>query len=144
MRDLVDLIYEAAFVPEQWIRVLQGASDSLGIGSGQIFFFGDNSQPCGATLDNLRPVFDRFIKGDFWTFCASVQKMCSLRPASFVRVEDFLTAEEIGRDPLRVMLRKFGIRGASVQRHTHADRRVGDVHLPEMDERRQLSAGRDR
>ncbi|HVY19815.1 MAG TPA: helix-turn-helix transcriptional regulator [Bauldia sp.] len=109
MRELVDRVYEAAFVPEQWNRVLQGACDLSASASGQVLFFSPNGPPRGITLDNLRPVFNRFIKGDFWTSCASVQRICSVRPASFVRVEDLVPAEEIARDPLRIMLRKFGI-----------------------------------
>jgi DNA-binding CsgD family transcriptional regulator len=109
MSDTVDLIDEAAFVPEHWKRVLQEASDLSASASAQIFFFSDSSPPRGTTLDNLRPLFEEFIKGGSWTSSASVQKMYNLRPASFVRVEDFLSAEEIERDPARIMLRKFGI-----------------------------------
>ena len=109
MSDLVHLIYEAAFVPERWNRVLQEANDLSASASAQVFFFSDNSPPRGITLNNLRPLFDDFVKGDFSTFCASVQKMQSVQPATFVRVDDFLTPEEIERDPARVMLRRFGI-----------------------------------
>lgn len=109
MNDLTDLIYEAAFVPERWNAVLQKASDLSASASAQVFFFSEASSPRGATLENLRPLFDRFIEGDMWKFCDSVQKMCAVRPASFVRVDDFMSAEEIQRDPARIMLREFGI-----------------------------------
>jgi DNA-binding CsgD family transcriptional regulator len=109
MIDLIELIYEAAFVPERWNQVLQQASRQSNSASAQVFFFSDDSPPRGTTLDNLRPLFDEFIKGDFWKFCDSVQKMCSLQPASFVRVDDFMSPDEIERDPARIMLRQFGI-----------------------------------
>ncbi|RWB70474.1 MAG: helix-turn-helix transcriptional regulator [Mesorhizobium sp.] len=109
MIDLIELIYEAAFVPERWNQVLQRASEQSNSASAQVFFFSDDGPPRGTTLDNLRPLFDEFVKGDFWKFCDSVQKMCSLQPASFVRVDDFMSAEEIERDPARIMLRQFGI-----------------------------------
>ena len=35
--------------------------------------------------------------------------MCSLQPASFVNVDDFLTSEQIEQDPARIQLRKAGI-----------------------------------
>jgi DNA-binding CsgD family transcriptional regulator len=109
MVDLIECIYEAAFVPELWRAVLQQASDLSASASAQIFLFSENGPPRGMTLDNLRPLFDLFIKGDTWTFCDSVQKMCAVQPASFVHVDDFMTEEEIARDPARVMLREFGI-----------------------------------
>ncbi|MBW8909952.1 MAG: helix-turn-helix transcriptional regulator [Mesorhizobium sp.] len=109
MIELIETIYEAAFVPERWNAVLKQASSLSNSASAQVFFFSDNGPPGGTTLDNLRPLFDEFIKGDFWKFCDSVQKMCSLQPASFVRVDDFLSPDEIERDPARIMLREFGI-----------------------------------
>jgi DNA-binding CsgD family transcriptional regulator len=109
MIDLIECIYEAAFVPELWSAVLRQASELSASASAQIFFFSENSPPRGTTLENLRPLFDEFIKGDTWKFCDSAQKMCALQPASFVCVDDFMTQEEIARDPARVMLREFGI-----------------------------------
>ena len=109
MTDLIERIYEAAFVPERWNAVLQEASDLSASASAQIFFFSEHGPPRGTTLENLRPLFDKFIKGDTWKFCDSAQKMCAVQPASFVRVDDFMTAEEIARDPARIMLREFGI-----------------------------------
>jgi DNA-binding CsgD family transcriptional regulator len=109
MNDLTDLIYEAAFVPERWNAVLQKASDLSASASAQVFFFSEASSPRGTTLENLRPLFDEFIKGDMWKFSDGVQKMCAVQPASFVRVDDFMTPEEIERDPARIMLREFGI-----------------------------------
>lgn len=109
MIDLTELIYEAAFVPERWNLVLREAAGLSASASAQVFFFSEAGQPRGTTLENLRPLFDAFIKGDMWKFCDSVQKMCALQPASFVQVDEYLTAEEIERDPARIMLREFGI-----------------------------------
>jgi DNA-binding CsgD family transcriptional regulator len=109
MTDLIESIYEAAFVPERWNSVLQETSSLSGSASAQIFFFSEDGPPRGTTLENMRTLFDRFIKGDTWKFCDSAQKMCAVQPASFVRVDDFMTPEEIERDPARIMLREFGI-----------------------------------
>jgi DNA-binding CsgD family transcriptional regulator len=109
MIELIDLIYEAAFVPEIWDHVLRKASDLSTSASAQVFFFSEGSAPRGTTLENLRPLFNEFTKGDLWKFCDSVQKMCSLQPASFVHVDDFMTPEQIERDPARIMLREIGI-----------------------------------
>ena len=109
MIELVEQIYEAAFVPERWNSVLQRAADLSASASAQVFFFSEAAPPRGTTLENLRPLFDEFIKGDMWKFCDGAQKMCAVQPASFVRVDDFMSAEEIERDPARIMLREFGI-----------------------------------
>jgi len=109
MIDLIELIYEAAFVPERWKLVLQSASELSRSASAQVFFFSADAPPRGTTLDNLRTLFDAFISGDMWKFSHSTQKMCALQPASFVAVDDFMTPEEIASDPARVMLREFGI-----------------------------------
>jgi len=109
MTDLVELIYEAAFVPERWQFVLQKASSLSRAASAQVFFFSENGPPHGMSLENLRSLFDKFIKGDMWRFSDSVQKTCALQPASFVPVDDYMSAEAIERDPARVMLREFGI-----------------------------------
>ncbi|TPI15693.1 hypothetical protein FJW06_04955 [Mesorhizobium sp. B4-1-3] len=140
MIDLMETMYEAAFVPERWSAVLQKASGLSNAASAQVFFFSDDGPPRGTTLDNLRPLFDEFIKGDFWKFCDSVQKMCDLQPASFVRVDDFLSPDEIERDPARIMLREFGM-GASVHRDPDADGIAGDLRFPEMDQGWRLRAG---
>lgn len=109
MPDLVDLIYEAAFVPDCWEQVLQQASDISASASAQVFFVNEFGPPNGTTLPNMRLLFDEFIKGDAWAFCDSMRRMCELQPASFVHVDDFLTPEEIERDPARIMLREIGI-----------------------------------
>jgi DNA-binding CsgD family transcriptional regulator len=107
--ELIDLIYEAAFVPEHWEAVLQKTSDLSASASAQVFFVSDHSRPRGVSLANMRPLFEAFIQGDAWTFCDSMRRMNDLQPASFVHVDDFLSADEIERDPGRIMLRQAGI-----------------------------------
>jgi DNA-binding CsgD family transcriptional regulator len=102
-------IYEAAFFPEKWPKVLEQAVQLSDCFSGQIFLFGDDFSPRGECLENVRPLFHDFISGDYWKFCESAQQMCRLQPASFVAVDDFLTAEQIERDPARIRLRAAGI-----------------------------------
>src|SRR6201994_1208034 len=109
MFDLIECIYEAAFVPELWNAVLQEACNLSASASAQIFIFSENGPPRGTTLENLRPLFDSFINSDIWKFCDSAQRMSAVQPASFVHVDDFMTEEEIARDPARIMLREFGI-----------------------------------
>lgn len=108
MIDLIELIYEAAFFPERWTMVLQKASALSASASAQVFFFSENAPPRGMTLENVRPLFDKFIAGDMWKFSEGTQKMCAMQPASFVAVDDFLSPEQLAQDPARVMLREVG------------------------------------
>ncbi|WP_287238273.1 hypothetical protein [Mesorhizobium sp.] len=118
--DLTDKIYEAAFVPELWGDALEAAGSLSGSATGAIFLFSGDSPVRGRLSDvspvhgnSLRSVFDEFVASDGWKFSDAVQRMCSMQPASFVQVEDFLTAEEVERDPVRIQLRAAGI-GAHV------------------------------
>ncbi|PDQ22479.1 LuxR family transcriptional regulator [Mesorhizobium sanjuanii] len=117
--DLTDKIYEAAFVPDLWADTLEVAGNLSGSANGAIFLFSDDSPVRGRlsdvspvdgnSVEDLRSLFDEFVAGDAWKFSDVVQRMCSLQPASFVQVEDFLTAEEIERDQVRIHLRAAGI-----------------------------------
>ncbi|TPJ49598.1 LuxR C-terminal-related transcriptional regulator [Mesorhizobium sp. B2-6-4] len=117
--DLTDKIYEAAFVPDLWAGALETASALSGSASGSIFVFTDGSPARGRlsnespghakSLERIRPLFDEFLIGDNWKLSSAVMRMYDMRPASFVQVEDFLTADEVERDRVRIQLRAAGI-----------------------------------
>lgn len=117
--DLIDKIYEAAFVPDLWADALEAASGLSGSASGAIFLFSDGSPVRGRlsddpprdgnSLEAVRSLFDEFVASDTWKFSDAIQRMCSVQPASFVQVDDFLTAEELEHDPVRIQLRAAGI-----------------------------------
>jgi hypothetical protein len=114
--DLTDKIYEAAFVPELWGDTLSAAGSLSGSATGAILLFSADSPVRGKLSDippvhgnSLRSLFDGFVASDAWKFSDAIQRMCSMQPASFVHVEDFLTAEKVERDPMRTQLRAAGI-----------------------------------
>lgn len=106
---IVDRIYEAAFAPELWPEALEATSAISSSASGAIFMFSDHSPVRAITEAHVQPLLDEFLAGDSWRFSESVQRMCSTQPASFVRVDDFMTSEEIKRDPVRKSASEFGI-----------------------------------
>jgi DNA-binding CsgD family transcriptional regulator/GAF domain-containing protein len=106
---IVDRIYEAAFVPDGWPKVLEAISGISDAASSQFMVFSENAPPRGASQANLKGVFDTFIAGDTWKASDSVQKIYVARPANFVVVDDAMTPEEIEHDPARIMLRAKGI-----------------------------------
>ncbi|WP_276120174.1 helix-turn-helix transcriptional regulator [Pararhizobium qamdonense] len=109
IENLVDSFYEAAFLPEQWVEVLDRTSAATQSATGTLFVFEDNCPPRGRTSPAAQGLFEDFISGDFWKTCASVQRMCDTQPGSFVNVDDYLTADEIAQDPIRIRLRQAGI-----------------------------------
>ncbi|WID96222.1 helix-turn-helix transcriptional regulator [Bosea vestrisii] len=117
-QDLVERIYEAAFVPEKWSAVLTMASGLSGSASGSICVLSDTapirgrlsfaSSDHGEALEGVRRIFDEFVNGDHWQF-PGVLRMYTLQPARFVHVEAFMTPEDIERDTQRLRLRALGI-----------------------------------
>lgn len=107
--DIADRIYEAAFVTERWPGVLEAASLISKSASGAIFAFDDNGLVRAVSEPNVQPLLDEFIAAGSWKRSDCVQRMLSVRPLSFVRVDDFMTAEEIARDPVRIRASAFGI-----------------------------------
>ncbi len=107
--DIADRIYEAAFVTERWPGVLEAASSISNSASGAIFAFDDSGLVRAVSEPNVQALLDELMAEGNWQRSDCVQRMLSLRPLSFVRVDDFMTAEEIARDPVRIRSSAFGI-----------------------------------
>jgi DNA-binding CsgD family transcriptional regulator len=117
--DLIDRIYEAAFLPELWPSVLESAGDLSGSANGALFVFNeqapirgrfsDASPKSAAALKDVRPLFDQFLASDSWKVFPGVMRMHEVQPARFVQVEDFMTPEQIANDPQRIAARAVGI-----------------------------------
>lgn len=107
--EIVDLIYEAAFVPELWTKLLERLADLSGSVGSTLFLFYDNGRGRGVTLDNLSDLLDVFLTNEDLRFSTSVVRMCDIKPNSFVEVDSYLSPAEIERDPIRIKLRARGI-----------------------------------
>jgi len=106
--DVTDLIYEAAFVPELWPKLLGEMADLSGSVGSTLFLF-DDGPGRGITLENLSDLLGEFLANDDLRFSTSVVRMCNTKPHSFVDVDDYLSAAEIEHDPIRIKLRARGI-----------------------------------
>ncbi|WP_245461964.1 MULTISPECIES: helix-turn-helix transcriptional regulator [unclassified Mesorhizobium] len=106
---IIDRIYEAAFLPDEWPKALGAISALSGSAAGTIFLFGDDMPVRGRSEEIVRPLFDEFVASDAWKVSDSVQRTYTLRPSEFIVVDDLMSAEEIERDPVRRKLRAFGI-----------------------------------
>jgi DNA-binding CsgD family transcriptional regulator len=106
--EVTNLIYEAAFVPELWPKLL-GELALLSGSIGSTLFLFDDGPGRGITLDNLSDLLGEFLANDNLRFSTSVVRMCNTKPYSFVDVDDYLSAAEIEHDPIRLKLRARGI-----------------------------------
>lgn len=107
--DLVDLLYEAAFVPDLWSSALERLaklSDSVGTA---IFLFSDNKPTRGRALDGQREQLRAFLASDTLPFSASVQNVCRAQPSSFVDFDGLMTSEEKERDVALKHYQSMGI-----------------------------------
>lgn len=107
--DVVDTIYEAAFVSEQWPAVLNRmATLSVSMGAA-MFLFADGRPTRGVALESQQAQLEEFLGSDTLPFSASVQRVCQNQPASFVDFDAMLTPEEREADLVNQHYRSQGI-----------------------------------
>jgi DNA-binding CsgD family transcriptional regulator len=107
--ELLDAIYEAAFIPELWLAALRGLADISESAGSTIFVFDSGRPSRGITLDNLADLLPEFLAVDALRYSTSVVRMCEAKPNSFVEVDSYMTVDEIAKDPIRIRLRERGI-----------------------------------
>ncbi|CCV12312.1 Transcriptional regulator, LuxR family [Mesorhizobium sp. STM 4661] len=106
---IVDLIYEAAFAAEMWSDALEAASALSRSAGGAIFVVSDHSPVRAIGEAHIQPLLDAFMAKDNWALSQSARRILSAQPASFVRIDDFMTGDEIEHDPIYTSARNFGV-----------------------------------
>lgn len=109
---LVDLIYEAAFVPDRWDLVLEALRVESRSASGSMLIFDRRSPPSWKTTARTREVLERFVSTDAWT--RSERDPVRLAEAStadryFHCLNDLMTPEQLERDTARQLLEEVGV-----------------------------------
>jgi DNA-binding CsgD family transcriptional regulator len=99
--DVVDQIYEAAFVPEKWANVLGAVARLSGSASGAVLSISGNAPPKWRATALVQDAIRDYVDTGQWQHCERPMKMLSMNYAGFLRDEDFLTPEQIERDPAR-------------------------------------------
>jgi hypothetical protein len=107
--ELIDRIYEAAFVPDLWPDVLDSLASLSESAAAALFVFADGQPTRGRAVESQRELLAEFLVSDTYQFSTGVRRMCSVQPASFLDVDGFLTPEEIQNDPMRIYFRSIGI-----------------------------------
>jgi DNA-binding CsgD family transcriptional regulator len=95
--DVVDRIYEAAFVPEKWTAVLDEISEMTGSVGGALLATGDRYPPRWAASETIAPALRAYAAGDAWKDNKRPQQALSSAGSGFSRDIDLWTAEELER-----------------------------------------------
>lgn len=107
---LLDQIYEAAFVPDQWPTVLNAISASHGCASGVIGAWNDLGAPIGFRATELTyPLAAATMRNTGKVSATRFVALHSVQEASFTRVESLLSDDELARDPVQAALRSVGL-----------------------------------
>lgn len=98
---VIDQIYEAAFVPEKWPDVLDAIAAQSGSASGAVLSINGNGPPRWRCTAIVQDALREYVETGQWQYCERPMKMLAMNYAGFLRDEDFLTPEQIARDPAR-------------------------------------------
>jgi DNA-binding CsgD family transcriptional regulator len=107
--EIVDALYEAAFIPEKWPAVLALIATVAASKGGALFVFADGMPARGKTIPELQSLMDEVFADESLRLSTAATRMSTVMPASFVDVDSFMTAEEIRDDPVRSRLRARGL-----------------------------------
>jgi DNA-binding NarL/FixJ family response regulator len=108
--ELMDGLYEAAFISEKWPAVLAWIANLVAAKNGVILVFADGMTGRGKTTPAQQALMEEvFADRKLQDAPAALAVRLSAKPASFVDVDGLMTAEEIRDDPLRIRLRAGGL-----------------------------------
>jgi DNA-binding CsgD family transcriptional regulator len=98
-QELIDRIYECAFVPELWPGVLDELAKI--VDARRSFLFAANKEVLNWTASaSLRAGMEVFVSGHFYTRSQLGRRAIAARHAGFLREHDVFTDEELGTDPI--------------------------------------------
>jgi len=106
--DAIDLIYEAALVPERWREALGAMEAISGSASGSIIVFSEHEGPRGIASQDLENVFQAFLDSGDWRRSGRIQGLIEMKPANFVVIEEVIPEEVSRCDPAWQRLRAQG------------------------------------
>ncbi|RWM38870.1 helix-turn-helix transcriptional regulator [Mesorhizobium sp.] len=107
--EIVDALYEAAFIAEKWPSVLGQITNASASKGGALFVFADGAPVRGKAVAWLQELMNEFLEDESLRLSTAAARMGTVRPSSFVDVDRFMTADEVRDDPIRVRLRARGL-----------------------------------
>jgi hypothetical protein len=106
---LVDLIYEAALIPELWPSVLAKLSKTVD-GAGGLLFTSNLERIRWTASPEIRHIFEEFIRDGWAAINPRPKRIGSLNYSGFIRDNEHFSEEELENDPVyRDFLRKRGL-----------------------------------
>jgi DNA-binding CsgD family transcriptional regulator len=130
--NLIDLIYEAAFVPELWPSVLDQLSAMAGSIGGAVLTRGQRYPPRWAASEVVAPALHAFAAGDAWKHNKRPERWLAAAHAGFLRDVDLFTADELRGD---VMQDAFKTQGLGWQLGTVIPMTTGEVVVFSLERR---------
>jgi DNA-binding CsgD family transcriptional regulator len=107
---LLDRIYEAAFVPDQWSDALQHVATAHGCATGAIGAWNDSGAPIGQRATALlAPLVDATMRSNDNVSALRFNALHSVKEPRFTRVESLLSEHELAIDPIQLGLRSIGL-----------------------------------
>ena len=107
--DLVECIYEAAFVPDEWPNVLGKIAARANATTGELQVLTDGRPPFWRATELTRDMLGSFIASGQWQSCERPLQFLRTGHPGFLRDTDVLTPEQIERDPVGRIFADLGL-----------------------------------
>lgn len=107
--DVVDALYEAAFIPEKWPAVLARAADAASSKGVGLILFADGLPVLGRTIPWLQDWMEEFLSTEKFRLSTSAKRLSTARPASFVDIDSLMTPEEVRDDAIAAKQQAMGL-----------------------------------
>lgn len=96
--EIVDAIYEAAFVPEQWPTVLQSVANQHAANSAAMLVIDRRIPPIFTCTENISQALADFAQSPSWYENPRLKRLRRFDHHGFMRIQDFSTDEELQAD----------------------------------------------
>jgi DNA-binding CsgD family transcriptional regulator len=107
--DIVDRIYEAAFVPDNWPEVLGDIGALSGSASAAVLVFDGPQPPRFRATELTRPLLHEFCSTDAWKKNVRAPDQYLWPQSGFHRDTDLMTADQITNDSVHQILKRQGL-----------------------------------
>jgi DNA-binding CsgD family transcriptional regulator len=120
--NLVDRIYECAFVPEGWPKVLDSLARIAAARGGVLFAANASVMNCTMS-DGIADVVQKFLDGNYFALSQRAGRAFAAALPGFIREQDLFADEELDSDPLyRDVLHPAGLNWRAADRIYLTDR----------------------
>lgn len=102
--ELVDQIYEAAFIPDLWPKVLDRMAQASGSISGALLVIDPDLPPLWSATNNVADLLGAFAATSGWYDNSRLVRMMACDHGGFLRLTDFSTLEQLRADHCNAFL----------------------------------------